>query len=65
MTPEAGQEIRLHADLWDKDGFLQADDSLGEKTVKVLFETGWRKEVSILLTGDNSHVKVNIELQPI
>jgi thiol-activated cytolysin len=65
VTPEAGQEITLHADLWDKDGFLQADDSLGETTVNVLFETGWRKEVSILLTGDNSNVKVNLELQPI
>ncbi len=65
VTPEAGQEIILHTDLWDKDGFLQADDSLGTESVSILFETGWRREVSILLTGDNSVLKVNLELQPI
>lgn len=65
VTPEEGQIISLHADLYDKDGFLNGDDTLGNETVNISFETGWRRDVPIYLTGSGSVVKVNLSLQPI
>lgn len=65
VTPEAGQMIALEANLFDKDGFLNPDDSLGHETVNVSFETGWRRDIPIYLTGSGSKVKVNLHLQPI
>jgi thiol-activated cytolysin len=65
VTPQAGESITLRANLFDKDGFLNGDDSLGDESVTVSFETGWRREVPIYLTGAGAKVKVNFSLQPI
>jgi thiol-activated cytolysin len=65
VTPEAGQEIQLRANLFDNDGLFGGTDSLGDETFTASFETGWRRQVSVLLTGDNSRVRVTYSLQPI
>jgi hypothetical protein len=64
VKPQAGQAIRLRANLIDHDPAF-GDDSSGDETVPVLFETGWRKDVSIVLTGSGSRVRVNYQLAPI
>ena len=46
-----------HDPLWN--------DALGNETVNALFETGWRKDVSVLLTGSSARVRVNLSLSPI
>ncbi|MDQ3369907.1 MAG: thiol-activated cytolysin family protein [Myxococcota bacterium] len=63
VTPKAGEAIRLRADLRENDTF--ADDSLGNETVINAFETGWRKESAVVLTGSGARVRVNFTLSPI
>ena len=64
VSPAAGATIELHADLWDSDGILP-DDRMGNEVVIAPYETGWRREMSVFLTGDGARVKVTFELQPI
>lgn len=63
VTPKAGQAIRLRADLRESD--LIGDDSLGNETVVNPFETGWRKQSAVMLTGSSARVRVNYTLTPI
>lgn len=65
VAPKAGQTIRLRANLRDVDDFLNPDDDLGNETVLNPFETGWRKESTVTLTGDGSRVRVVFSLSPI
>jgi thiol-activated cytolysin len=65
VTPTAGSTIRFSADIWDSDGFLNPDDRIGNDIVVNPFETGWRKEVAMTMTGDGSRVKVLFSLEPI
>jgi len=65
VAPKSGQTIRLHANLRDVDDFLNADDDLGNETVSNPFDTGWRKESTVILTGDGSRVRVVFSLSPI
>jgi hypothetical protein len=64
VRPQAGETIRVRANLTDKDP-LFGDDALGDETVSAAFETGWRRDVTVLLTGSGSRVKVNLSLAPI
>ncbi len=64
VVPKAGQNIRLRANLTDHDGFFP-DDSIGNETVSNAFETGWRKESTVTLTGDGARVRVVFSLSPI
>ncbi len=64
VTPKAGQSIRLRADMKDEDGIFP-DDSMGNETVNNPFETGWRKESTITLTGDGARIRVVFSLSPI
>ena len=64
VVPKAGQSIRLRANLTDEDGILP-DDSIGNETVSNAFETGWRKESTVTLTGDGARVRVVFSLSPI
>ena len=64
VTPQAGQAIQLHADLWDSDGILP-DDHMGNEVVLAPYETGWRKDVTVFLSGDSAKVNITFELQPI
>jgi thiol-activated cytolysin len=63
VAPKAGESIRLRADLKESD--LIGDDSLGNETLVNPFETGWRKEATLILTGSGARVKVNFSMAPI
>ena len=65
VTPQPGNQIRLHASLRDQDGFLNPDDNIGDEVLVAPFELGWRREVQLLLTGDDARVVVTLGLQPI
>jgi thiol-activated cytolysin len=65
VSPQPGNQITLRASLMDQDGFLNPDDSIGNETVVAPFELGWRRDVTLLLTGDDARVVVTIGLQPI
>jgi thiol-activated cytolysin len=64
VTPQPGHSINLHAHLWDHD-FILADDDLGNETSSSPFETGWRKEVTVNLTGDSGVIRVVFSIAPI
>jgi len=64
VKPQAGESIRLRANLTDYDPAL-GDDGSGDETVLAPYETGWRKDVSLVLTGSGSRVRVNYQLAPI
>jgi len=64
VSPHAGQAIRLHAKLVDQDT-LSGDDDIGDDIMVNPFETGWRKDVTMTLTGDGARVRVNFSLSPI
>ena len=64
VSPTAGQAIRLHANLTDQDD-LSGDDNIGNDTMINPFEIGWRKDVTMTLTGDGARVRVNFSLAPI
>jgi thiol-activated cytolysin len=64
VAPKAGQSILLRANLRDHDPLLP-DDQIGDDALSNPFETGWRKEVTMLLTGDDARVRVNFSLSPI
>ncbi len=64
VKPQAGQLIKLRANLTDHDPVF-GNDSLGDETVNAAFETGWRKDVSVLLTGSDARVRVSLTLAPI
>jgi hypothetical protein len=64
VKPQAGEVISIEADLWDKDDF-QNDTDLGRDTVDVAYETGWRKEVPVRLSGGGTEVKAILQLTPI
>jgi thiol-activated cytolysin len=64
VRPQAGQRIELGGDLWDYDT-VSADDHMGREVSYATFEAGWRRDVTILLTGDDARVSVTFGLQPI
>jgi hypothetical protein len=64
VTPQPGNSIRMRAHLIDKDP-LFGDDDLGDENVSAAFETGWRRDTTVLLTGSGSKIKVNFTLEPI
>ena len=64
VKPQPGEVIKLRANLIDQDDFF-GNDSLGDETVSAPYETGWRKDVTVLLTGSNARVRVNLSIAPI
>ncbi|HRC56004.1 MAG TPA: thiol-activated cytolysin family protein [Kofleriaceae bacterium] len=65
VTPAAGSTIRLSANIWDADGFLNGDDLIGNELVLNPFETGWRRERTMILTGSDARVQLLFGLEPI
>lgn len=65
VSPTAGSRIRINANIWDADGFVNGDDLIGNEFVLNPFETGWRREQTMYLTGSDSQVKFVFQLQPI
>ncbi len=64
VKPQGGQVIQLGADLTDYDP-VTANDHMGRDLVNAAFEAGWRRDISILMTGDQARVVVTFGLQPI
>jgi hypothetical protein len=64
VNPQPGQSINLRAHLIDQDT-ITADDDLGDETLTIPFETGWRKDATVTLTGSGARVRVNFTLTPI
>jgi thiol-activated cytolysin len=64
VVPQAGQTIRLRANLKDKDDFTP-DDTICSDTLTLPFETGWRREATITCTGDGARVRLTFSLSPI
>lgn len=65
VAPKAGNVIKLRANLREADDFLNGDDDLGNETTTLPFETGWRKEATVTLTGSDARVRVVFQLSPI
>jgi len=65
VAPKAGETIKLRANLREADDFLNGDDNLGNETTVLPFETGWRKEATVTLTGSDARVRVVFSLSPI
>jgi thiol-activated cytolysin len=63
VKPQTGQAIKLRAALKDQD--VDPDDDLGDETASALFETGWRKNVTITLTSGNGTLRVALSMSPI
>lgn len=63
VSPTAGSTIKLKAHLYDEDVF--SDDDLGNEVTIDPYETGWRKDSTVILTGSGAVVKVNFSLAPI
>jgi thiol-activated cytolysin len=64
VKPQPGQRIELGADLWDYDP-VSANDAMGREVINASFEAGWRRDVTVILTGDDARVTVTFGLQPI
>ncbi len=64
VTPQPGNRIRLGASLIDYDP-TSYNDSMGNEVVDAPFELGWRRDINVLLTGDDARVIVTIGLTPI
>ena len=64
VVPQPGQVINLRAHLWDQDTF-SPDDDMGNEVGAQPFEAGWRKDVTLTLTGDSARIRVNFSMQPI
>ena len=64
VSPQAGQSIKLHAHLYDQDTF-SPDDDMGNEVSINPFETGWRKDVTVNLTGDSARIRVVFSIAPI
>ena len=66
VTPQAGQVIYLRGDLRDSDsGWFSSDPSIGNEGIPIPFETGWRREVVLHLTGAGAQVDIGFTLTPI
>lgn len=64
VVPQAGQTIRLRANLKDDDGIFP-DDTICSELVTAPFETGWRRDVTVTCTGDDARVRLVFSLAPI
>ncbi len=63
VSPTAGSTIKLKAHLYDDDVF--SDDDLGSEITINPYETGWRKDSAVILTGSGAQIHVNFSLAPI
>jgi thiol-activated cytolysin len=64
VEPRTGSVLQLGALLHDRDELL-GDELLGDETIVAPFETGWRKDIALHLTGGGSQVTVTLSLAPI
>lgn len=64
VAPKAGSAIVMRANLTDYDP-TSPNDSIGNDVSTNPFELGWRKDVTMQLTGDDARVRVVFSLAPI
>jgi thiol-activated cytolysin len=64
VVPKAGNSIVLNANLHDYDP-LSPNDDMGNESVVAPFESGWRRDVTVNLTGDSARIRVVFSLSPI
>ncbi|MEM9493583.1 MAG: thiol-activated cytolysin family protein, partial [Myxococcota bacterium] len=64
VTPEDGSEIRLIADVRERDT-LNADDNFPDQLLPAAYETGWRRTVDIIASSDGARVRLTLSLEPI
>jgi thiol-activated cytolysin len=64
VAPQSGHSIKLFANLTDYDP-TSYDDNIGNDTSTNPFDAGWRKDVTMTLTGDGARVRVTFSLAPI
>jgi hypothetical protein len=64
VRPAPGAWFEVGADLWDYDS-IGGDDAMGRETALAAFEAGWRRDVTVQLTGDSARVVATFRLQPI
>ncbi len=64
VAPHTGNSIKLFANLTDYDP-TSPDDNIGNDVSINPFDAGWRKDVTMTLTGDGSRVRVTFSLAPI
>ena len=64
VSPTAGSTLKLHGHLYDQDTF-SPDDDMGNEVSLNPFESGWRKDATVTLTGDSARIRVNFSLAPI
>lgn len=71
VKPEAGATIDIKAKLWDRDtvwgtlDWLAKDDLLGDETISLPFEEGWRREETIYFSGDDSSLVITLAITPV
>lgn len=64
VAPHEGGAIQLGALLSDRDDVL-GDELLGDESISLPFETGWRRDVVLHLTGGGAQVDIALTLTPI
>ena len=64
VVPQQGSVITLGARLTDYDP-ISSNDSVGSVTIEAPFESGWRRTVTLQLTGDDARIQVTLRLEPI
>jgi thiol-activated cytolysin len=65
VTPQPGEAIALHLDLWRDGGFWSADQPFGMQVVARPFEDGWRAQIPVPLAAGDRHLEINFDLRPI
>jgi hypothetical protein len=63
VTPQPGSSLRLEANLRDRDPVL-GDDDVGNEGINIPFETGWRREIPMTVTGSGARIKLLFSVEP-
>lgn len=63
VAPVPGSAIELGALLMERNPL--GDDLLGDPTLPIPFEAGWRRDATLRLTGDSAQVDIDFSLTPI
>ncbi len=65
VRPQGGEVISFDVNLVDNDGTFNPDDTICDMVHTAPFESGWRRDVTVLCTGAGAEVSVNFSLSPI
>lgn len=65
VTPQAGGNVRLVAELFESDGFLNGDDAFGVQVIDRPFEDGWRTELPVPAADGDQHIEIRFDMTPV